>query len=171
MKKTTLLLTLCLLPLLSMAQQTQKTRCQSNPEYRQFDFWIGEWEVKNPQDQVAGNSKIELILGDCVILENWTSVNPAYSGKSFNYYNLITGTWQQKWIDNQGIPIEFEGTYDAEAKTLNYKGSGVGQGGAKLDYKLTFFHLTDDHVRQLWEQSTDEGETWTTIFDGHYRRK
>lgn len=171
MKKKALLLVLIFLPLASMAQQTQKTRCQSNPEYRQFDFWIGEWEVKNPQDQVAGNSKIELILGDCVILENWTSSNPAYSGKSFNYYNLITGTWQQKWIDNQGIPIEFEGTYDAEAKTMNYKGSGVGQGGVKLDYKLTFFHLTDDHVRQLWEQSSDEGKTWTTIFDGHYRRK
>jgi hypothetical protein len=29
----------------------------------------------------------------------------------------------------------------------------------------------DDYVRQLWEQSTDDGKTWNTVFDGHYRRK
>lgn len=155
----------------ALAQQTQQSRCKANPAYRQFDFWIGEWEVKNPQGQLAGNSRIELILGDCVIYENWTSASPGYEGKSFNYYNLIDGKWHQKWIDNQGIPIEFVGEYDAEAKTLNYTGEGYGQGGVKLKYKLTFHHLADDHVRQVWEQSSDDGATWATIFDGHYRKK
>ena len=152
------------------AQQAQ-TRCQSNPQYRQFDFWIGEWEVKNNQDQVVGQSRIELILGECVIFENWTGGTGTYTGKSFNYYSVIDGKWHQKWIDNQGIPIEFVGTYDADAKTMNYTGEGVGQGGVKLMYKLTFYHLADDHVRQHWEASTDEGKTWATSFDGHYWKK
>ena len=28
----------------------------SAPEYRQFDFWLGEWEVQNPQGQVVGKN-------------------------------------------------------------------------------------------------------------------
>jgi hypothetical protein len=25
-------------------------------------------------------------------------------------------------------------------------------------------------IRQHWEQSADDGATWTTVFDGEYRR-
>ena len=151
--------------------QQQQSRCKTEPEYRQFDFWIGEWEVKNPQDAVVGQSKIELILGECVIFENWTSATPGYEGKSFSYYNARTKTWQQKWIDTQAAPIEFDGTFNDEAKALEYAATGYAQDGSKLDFKLTFHHLSDDHVRQHWEQSADGGETWATIFDGHYYRK
>ena len=28
-----------------------------------------------------------------------------------------------------------------------------------------------DEVRQLWETSADDGPTWTTAFDGRYRRR
>lgn len=160
-----------LIPLLTFAQQPQPSRCQTEPEYRQFDFWIGEWEVKNAQDNIVGNSIIESILGECVIFENWTGGSGAYTGKSLNYYNVIVGKWQQKWIDNQGIPIEFEGFYDAETKTMRYTGTGVGADTSIVHYKLTFYHLTNDYVRQQWEQSSDDKETWQTIFDGHYRRK
>ena len=46
--------------------------CKASPEYRQFDFWIGEWDVKNPQGVPAGSSSIQLILGQCIIFENWS---------------------------------------------------------------------------------------------------
>lgn len=152
------------------AQQVQQSKCKTQSEYRQFDFWIGEWEVKNPNDVVVGNSTIELIVGDCVILENWSSVT-GYTGKSLNYYSLVDQKWHQKWIGSDVIPIEFSGDNDPETKSMNYIGKGIGQDGIKLDYKLTFYHLTDNHIRQHWEQSNDDGTTWVTIFDGHYRRK
>ena len=34
-----------------------------------------------------------------------------------------------------------------------------------------FFNLGPGPVRQLWEQSTDEGKTWTVAFDGLYVRE
>jgi tetratricopeptide (TPR) repeat protein len=46
--------------------------CRYSQEARQFDFWIGEWDVKSTTGQAAGRSSIEIILGDCVIFENWT---------------------------------------------------------------------------------------------------
>ncbi|MFV1884694.1 MAG: hypothetical protein ACMZ7B_09415 [Balneola sp.] len=153
-----------------LAQQAQQSRCKTQPEYRQFDFWIGEWEVKNPNDVAVGNSVIELTVGDCVILENWTGAS-GYTGKSLNYYSVLDQQWHQKWIGSGGIPIEFSGIYDAEAKAMKYIGKGFGQGGVELDYKLTFYQMTEDYVRQHWEQSSDGGETWTTIFDGQYHRK
>lgn len=154
----------------SLAQSQAQSRCKTQPEYRQFDFWIGEWEVKNPNDQVVGSSIIELTSGDCLILENWTSAS-GNIGKSMNYYSLYDQQWHQLWMGGNGIPIEFSGTYDPEAKAMKYTGTGLGSGGVNVDYKLTFYHITGDHIRQHWEQSSDGGESWITIFDGHYRRK
>ncbi len=147
----------------------QQGACTSE-EHRQFDFWVGEWEVKNPNDQIVGSSKIELVSNNCAILENWKS-SKGSEGKSLNYYSILDKQWHQKWIGSNGIPIEFSGIYNANAKALEYSGKGVGQGGVSLLNKLTFYHLSDTHVRQLWEQSTDEGKTWNTVFDGHYYRK
>lgn len=56
--------------------------CRSRPEYRQFDFWIGEWAPQNVQGVTVGTSSIQLILGSCIIFENWNT--PVSSGKSFN---------------------------------------------------------------------------------------
>ena len=71
----------------------------SRPEFRQFDFWIGEWEAFGKNGQKGGDSKISVILDSCVILEEWTSANAQqgliYSGKSFNSYNAATKQWQQ----------------------------------------------------------------------------
>jgi hypothetical protein len=36
--------------------------------------------------------------------------------------------------------------------------------------RVTWSTLDDGRVRQHWENSTDQGETWTTSFDGYYAR-
>src|SRR5690349_14596900 len=83
----------------------------SRPEYRQFDFWLGQWEAFNTNGQKAGDSKITLLLDSCVILEEWTSaaINRGirYAGKSFNTYNAATKQWQQTWVDNVGGSNEY----------------------------------------------------------------
>ena len=88
------------------SDNAQVAPCNSDPIYRQFDFWIGEWEVYGVKGQKAGDSKIELILDSCIILENWKSANSfrgrIYSGKSFNHYNNYTRQWEQHWVDNMG---------------------------------------------------------------------
>ena len=40
-------------------------------ENRQFDFWLGEWEVRVPAGGLAGLSQVSAILDGCVILERW----------------------------------------------------------------------------------------------------
>jgi tetratricopeptide (TPR) repeat protein len=153
---------------LGLARKNAKP-CSASPQYRQFDFWIGEWDVQNPQGQPAGTSSIQLILGDCIIFENWTSAGGNYTGKSFNLYNATTGKWQQTWVDDKGGVLQFAGEYrDGE---LRYTGESPDAKGNRIMHRLTFFNLSKERVRQLWEQSTDDGKSWTTVFDGMYIRK
>ena len=165
-----MIVVLMMLPLNVFAQQAQQNRCKSQPEYRQFDFWVGEWEVRNPNDVVVGNSVIELVVNDCLILENWTN-SRGVTGKSMNFYDLQDNKWHQLWMGSNGIPIRFVGEYNSERKSMDYTGKGIGQNGAEVDFRFTFFHVSDNHVRQLWEQSADGGESWVTLFDGQYHRK
>jgi len=54
----------------------------ATPEHRQFDFWLGEWEVFANGQKIA-NSSIQLILDDCVVFENYAALR-GYAGKSFS---------------------------------------------------------------------------------------
>src|SRR4029077_6140008 len=96
--------------ILELVTHNQKP-CAYAAENRQFDFWLGEWSVVTSQGATpAGDSRIELILGDCVVQENWTSKgNIGYSGKSYNIYNAALKRWEQYWVDNAGGNIFFYG--------------------------------------------------------------
>jgi tetratricopeptide (TPR) repeat protein len=59
--------------------------CKASPSCREFDFWIGEWDAKNAQGLTVGSSSIQLVLGRCVIFENWST--PVSSGRSFNIFD------------------------------------------------------------------------------------
>jgi len=146
----------------------------SLPAFRQFDFWIGEWEAFGPKGK-AGDSKISMILDSCIILEEWTSANLTqglrYAGKSFNTYNTGTKQWQQTWVDNVGGSTEYLRGEGSDGKIVFYADKNIGQQGKTFMRRLTFTKLSNDKVRQFAERSDDEGKTWTTEYDLEYRRK
>lgn len=147
----------------------------SRPEFRQFDFWIGEWDVYGKNGQKAGSSKISLILDSCIILEEWTSANKSmgilYAGKSFNKYNPSTDQWQQTWVDNVGGSTEFlKGHYDNK-KMIFETNPFIFLKDTMAIRKLTFYDLDPDKVRQHGEISKDKGVTWVTEYDLEYRRR
>jgi hypothetical protein len=154
----------------SQAQQGPARPCATDTMYRQFDFWIGDWEVFGAKGK-AGDSKIERLLDSCVILENWTSARQGYSGKSFNTYNRSTRQWQQTWVDNSGGSTEYLRGWPEKDKMIFYADKNTGQGGKNFLRRLTFHKLSDDKVRQHGERSDDDGKSWTTEYDLEYRRK
>lgn len=163
-----------IISLYSIAQQGNRIPC-SNPVYRQFDFWVGEWEAFGPKGAKAGDSKISIILDSCVILEEWTSTAVAngfrYAGKSFNTYNAATKQWQQTWIDNAAGTTEFLRGEGSDGKIVLYADNVIGTGGKPFIRRLTFTKLSNDKVRQFGEKSDDGGKTWQTEYDLEYRRK
>jgi hypothetical protein len=147
----------------------------SKPEYRQFDFWIGEWEAFGTNGKKAGDSKISLILDSCIIFEEWTSASLVsglrYAGKSFNTYNSATKQWQQTWVDNVGGSNEYLlGTF--EKNQIIYRSSPFPFNKDTMAIrKMTFTNLGPSKLRQHGEISKDSGTTWTTEYDLEYRRK
>ena len=139
--------------------------CRSRPEYRQFDFWIGEWAPQNVQGVTVGTSSIQLILKDCIIFENWNT--PVSSGKSFNLYDVKDGKWHQTWVDAAGSMVHYVGGLEGDKMVLT---SESVTNGKKSIGKMTFSKLRDGNVRQNGETSSDEGKTWTTTFDFKYVR-
>lgn len=46
-----------------------------------------------------------------------------------------------------------------------------GSAGATAIQRIIWEPTAPGEVRQLWETSTDGGTTWTTAFDGRYRKR
>ena len=140
--------------------------CKARPEFRQFDFWIGEWLPQNAQGVTVGTSSIQLILGSCIIFENWET--PVSAGKSFNLYDTRDGKWHQTWVDGKGSMTHYTGGLVDGRMVLV---SESMQNGKKTLARMTYSKLENGDVRQHGENSTDDGKTWTTSFDFIYVRK
>ena len=135
-------------------------------KHRQFDFWVGEWNVTQ-NGQPAGHNNVVLVHGDCALNENWTSAASAFTGASFNMYDQANDKWHQTWVDNSGTLLELDGGLVDGSMVLS--GKRPGADGVMTIQRITFTSNDDGSVRQHWESGTD-GETWTTLFDGHYVR-
>lgn len=137
------------------------------PEARQFDFWLGEWDVTNPAGRLTGTSRIESIAAGAGLLENWTGAS-GYTGRSLNAWNAAKKQWQQYWVGSDGNVLELSGGLVAGRMVLAATHEVAGRPRTE---RITWTPNADGTVRQHWEQSVDGGKTWTTAFDGLYRKK
>ena len=144
--------------------------CRSREQSRQLDFWIGEWTVTNPQGQTAGESVITRDLEGCVIRESWTGTY-GDRGTSVNFYDAASDRWHQVWTSDSGTVTHYEGGFRDGAMRFLAVGMGADDVAPPQYLRLSFTPNPDGTVRQLIETSTDEGRTWSTSFDGTYRRR
>lgn len=151
----------------AMAQGAAQSNC-TVPEARQFDFWVGSWNVTVAGKQ-AGTNDVTLEENGCVLHEHWTGTQGSSTGQSFNFFDRTISQWHQFWVDNGGNYLHLTGTYSDGKLALT--GTAPGPDGKPADQRLTFFKNADGSVRQFWEMSSDHGATWQVAFDGLYRRR
>jgi tetratricopeptide (TPR) repeat protein len=140
--------------------------CTYSAEYKQFDFWLGEWDVQ-VSGQTIAHSRIEKIDDGCTVQENWMPFN-GREGKSWNFYNAATNKWEQLWLSGGNV-LKLEGVLDRAV--MSYHGVTALPNGGSIQQRLTFTPLEGGRVHQFWQQSTDEGKIWTVAFDGIYIRQ
>jgi hypothetical protein len=138
----------------------------SQPEASQFDFWVGSWEV-HAKGNLVGRNVIAKVHGGCTIMENYHATGGAFEGSSFNWYDPADDVWHQVWVDNSGTRLDLIGGLENGSMVMS--GMRAVQGQALAD-RITWTPNDDGTVRQVWDQTTDGGETWTTVFDGLYRK-
>ena len=142
----------------------------SSAEYRQFDFWLGDWNVQDAAGNPAGTNRITSIQGGCVLLESWSGAKGGSgTSTSFNMYFSADRKWRQTWVDNQGGRLDLSGGLQAGMMVLEGE-SPSQKDPAKLVKQRITWEKKGENVRQLWQASRDEGKTWQVLFDGLYVR-
>ena len=145
----------------------QRPRPCSAPVHRQFDFWLGAWDVTTADGKFAGTNRIELVDGGCALFESWSSGGGGYTGRSLNSVGG-DGRWRQTWVDSSGLRLELVGGL-VDGKMVLEGETPASAAGRTPDEE-------PDHLeprgrgprRQHWETSDDGGKTYTPAFDGMY---
>ena len=137
-------------------------------ELRQFDFWLGEWDLTWGEDG-RGTNVITAVLDKRVIQEQFdgTPATPL-QGLSVSTYNTQLGKWQQTWVDNQGSYLDFVGEFAAGKMILSREATLAGQ---PILQRMVWYNIAEQSLDWNWERSTDGGETWQIMWHIHYQRK
>lgn len=151
---------------MSAGAQQSVPDCTSKA-HRQFDFWVGNWVVKDKDGNLQGYNNIQLLLNDCTLQENWQGAKGS-SGKSVNFYDRQTQKWHQTWIDATGGALYLDGGLQGNSMIL--KGTRPGSDGIPVLHKISYTPLEDGQVKQHWQYSQDDGKTWQDAFLGFYSR-
>ena len=164
-----LLLAVSVLTLASVSAMSQsppqKLPACDQPEHRQFDFWVGEWEVL-VNGKPAGTNTITKEMKDCVIHEHWAGLG-GMKGESFNMWDRSRKKWHQTWVTDTGSLLMLDGEFANGAMQMS--GESMSPKGMVTN-RVTWTPNPDGGIRQFWQTSIDGGKTWQTAFDGLYRR-
>ena len=137
--------------------------------FHEFDFWLGNWDVRDASGKLVGQNRITRMHKECVIFENYRAGE--FSGSSLNAYDADRKVWHQTWVDSGGGLLVIEGGLVDGKMILAGETVDAEKPGGKVDNRITWQPLPDGRVRQLWETSADKGRTWTTSFDGYYTKQ
>jgi ketosteroid isomerase-like protein len=147
--------------------------CRHDARFREFDFWVGDWDVRptgTPATGPPARNTVTLEDNGCVVMEHWNAPGGS-EGQSFNIYDRSHAQWRQTWVDNVGGQHDYAG--GLVQGNMVYQGTTPAPGGAvgTVPTRLTFYHLGPDSVRQFSEVSNDGGKTWQPNYDLMYVRR
>ncbi|MCB7481586.1 hypothetical protein [Christiangramia sediminis] len=151
---------------ITFAQDSDCACCSS--QHSQFDFWVGDWDVFNRNDEKIGENLVEKLEDNCILNENWKGENGS-SGKSYNYYDPEDDTWNQLWISNSGNILKLKGKAQVDQMILKSELTRSDKG--EFYNQITWTKNSDGSVTQLWEIYDPQGNLLNTAFEGTYRKK
>lgn len=145
----------------------QPTQFCQTQEYRQLDFWVGDWKASftNSDGSIGTGRNIITIEKDgCVIEENFDSAG--LSGNSLSLYHAPTKLWRQTWVDNQGDYFDLTGgpTDDGGFMLTNIR---LNDKAPHL--RMRWDNITPASFDWYWEKSED-GKVWTLSWHIKYER-
>jgi hypothetical protein len=161
----------------AIAQQTTTAPTAPPPaacdavEHRQFDFWLGAWEVTGgPKlDQIVGHNTITRVASGCALREHWVNAG-GRDGHSLNVYDREAKRWTQFWIGSDGVILRLQGSLRDDGAMAMEGALPKADGGVQRQ-RIVWTPKPDGSVVQRWDTSDDDGMSWQISFVGIYRRK
>lgn len=142
------------------------SRCTA-PEYRQLDFWLGDWDVYDVDgaQQAVARARITRILEGCVVHELYESADGA-RGESFSIFDHTRRLWHQTWVTNRGRLLQIEGGLESGRVVLT--GRYLDATGRPMMIRGSWWQVPAG-VREFAEVSADDGRSWQPDFDLIFR--
>lgn len=155
------------------------------PEARQFDFWLGEWDVENrnsrPGSDVWGatgraTNRVYTVVGGCAVVEHWRGYAFPSAGHivgfSVRAYDPDAEQWELVLLWPMNGPPSFgtlEGRFqngrgDFHSRFVNLQGDSVIS-------RLSFWRIEADSFQWNNAYSRDGGASWDSSWIMVQRRR
>jgi hypothetical protein len=168
----------CLVVLLSVSStlaepQPQQVAPCSATQQKQFDFWLGTWDLTWPGEKSGetgrGTNTINRILDDCVVHESFSGGDSMHlRGNSLSLFDVHSGKWKQTWVDNEGSYLDFVGEFNGSQMVLSREATRPD--GSTVKQRMLWKNINADELDWSWESSKDGGKTWQVLWPIHYKR-
>ena len=143
----------------------------AKPVFRRFDFWAGDWVVKDTAGNVIGSSHVTRDVGGCALHEHWKAAGGKGVGESFSGYVPNDGQWHQMYVGTGGYVFVMSGTFAGDTLVLlTPPRPSARDPQLQVVERWTWTPIDAAHVRQTARATSDGGATWRTFFDGIYER-
>jgi hypothetical protein len=176
-----------LVSLLAHAPASSQAELCQQPGHREFDFWLGTWEIRQelllPDGSwldLPARSTVTRVAGSCALMEEWRGqvrffwegmdAPSPLEGFSVRAYDAEAGLWRIWWLDSRrpdfGAPFEGrfvrgEGAFVREGTTAD---------GNPLLTRIRFHDVTADSVHWELAISRDAGSSWSPLWRMRFRR-
>lgn len=155
---------------------THEQPCTSS-EARQFDFWVGVWDLSWPAEQIGGEpgekatgtNRIDKLFDQCAIEESFSTADGTFLGRSLSVYDTQKTMWRQTWVDNTGGYLLVSGAFDGNQMEL--RTVPTDREGETIVQRMVFRDIADDSLKWDWQGSRDGGNTWNDHWTINYQRR
>ena len=167
-KVSRIVIVIAAVTLSTLAFGADEMPCETNPEVRQLDYWLGSWTVRNPGASGNSTSKVTLSLDKCLFVESWQG-NHGHTGQDMFAYSADAKNWYGMFADSEGRVHIFTSGKVADG-AAEFDGPSRDPNGQEEMNRVKLARVGPGKLRQTWEKSSDHGATWKTVFSGEYLR-
>jgi hypothetical protein len=123
--------------------------CRDDARHRQFDFWLGDWNVTAANGAGGSTNQIRSGLDGCLVAESWTAAN-GIRGRSINAFDPDLETWHQTWVSSQPQGhLRMAGGVHGDTMVLG--GTRVTPAGVQIFDEYRWYTLASGQVVQAWK--------------------
>jgi hypothetical protein len=146
--------------------------CATDTNFQRLAFWVGDWDVVDSTGVHYATQRVRSVLENCAITAEWSS-GGGYKGLSLFAFDVRSGEWRQMYAANQ---VPSPGGVELRKSDPSYHGPGVRfillidpTDGTLKRSRVTIMPMADHRAMQLFEDSSDGGKTWQTLFKAEHR--
>lgn len=145
--------------------------CAADSGYRRLAFWVGDWTVFDSTGKRYAAQRVRDAVDQCALTVEWTG-SVGDKGLSVYGFDARSNSWKQIYVSNQlprasGVILR-QSDPDYDGPGVRFISLTTPPPGATRT-RVTIMPLPGSGVMQLFEDSHDDGKTWTTVFRGEHR--